>query len=352
MPLRWLEEVQRWKEQEEGHARLIRKTVPDLEQEYVNLLKEWEAVFKATKECAEAWIKELLPAAEFIPPKAAEQVEELVKASLQQTREFASHLGIILKTSKAVHKNPVSRILIHHIKEESEKTLKELEGKTRSIWWETRSDKSGNTVPIGGHTLPPLPYAYDALEPYIDEETMRIHHDILHKNYVEGLNKAEKELQQSRKTGDFELVKHWERELAFNGAGHYLHTLFWDTLSPQGGGAAVGPIGNRIEHDFGSYDAFKKQFSQAAEKVEGGGWTILVWSPRSHRLEILQAEKHQNLSQWDVIPLLPIDVWEHSYYLKHQNKRADYIKDWWHVVNWPYVNERFLKASQLTWVPY
>ncbi|MFC3750378.1 Fe-Mn family superoxide dismutase [Paenibacillus sp. GCM10012306] len=209
-----------------------------------------------------------------------------------------------------------------------------------------------SAVPIGGHRLPPLPYAYNALEPYIDEKTMRIHHDKHHQSYVDGLNTAETKLAQARKSGNFDLVKHWERELAFNGAGHYLHTIFWNVMSPQGGGRPTGPLMDAIEQSFGSYDSFKQQFSQAANKVEGGGWAILVWSPRSHRLEILTAEKHQNLSQWDVIPLLVLDVWEHAYYLKHQNKRDDYIKDWWNVVNWPYVSERFDAASKLAWQPY
>jgi Fe-Mn family superoxide dismutase len=207
-------------------------------------------------------------------------------------------------------------------------------------------------VPIGGHTLPPLPYACDALEPYIDEATMRIHHDRHHRAYVDGLNRAERELQAARASGQFDLVKHWERELAFNGAGHYLHTIFWNVMSPQGGGRPTGPLAEAIHASFGSFEAFRRQFSAAAEQVEGGGWAILVWSPRSGRLEILQAEKHQNLSQWDVVPLLPLDVWEHAYYLKHQNRRADYIRDWWNVVNWPHVAERFAKASQLRWEPF
>ncbi|WP_159888268.1 Fe-Mn family superoxide dismutase [Paenibacillus puerhi] len=210
----------------------------------------------------------------------------------------------------------------------------------------------GKAVPIGEHRLPPLPYAYQALEPYIDAETMRIHHDKHHKSYVDGLNKAEKKLQQARQSGDFDLVKHWERELAFHGAGHYLHTIFWNVMKPGGGGKATGPIAEEIRKSFGSFEAFRKQFSAAADKVEGGGWAILVWSPRSHRLEILQAEKHQNLSQWDVIPLLPLDVWEHAYYLKHQNDRAKYIEDWWHTVNWDHVNERFSAARTLAWPPY
>jgi Fe-Mn family superoxide dismutase len=207
-------------------------------------------------------------------------------------------------------------------------------------------------VPIGGHTLPPLPYAYNALEPHIDEKTMTIHHDKHHQSYVDGLNLAEKKLAEARQKNDYDLVKHWERELAFNGAGHYLHTIFWNVMSPHGGGRPSGALLDAIERSFGSYDAFKAQFTEAANKVEGGGWAILVWSPRSRRLEILTAEKHQNLSQWDVVPLLALDVWEHAYYLKHQNNRADYIKDWWKVVNWPYVAERYGAARKLVWQPF
>ncbi|WP_302104677.1 superoxide dismutase [Polycladomyces zharkentensis] len=219
---------------------------------------------------------------------------------------------------------------------------------------ETASETEIQThpVPPGKHKLPPLPYPYNALEPYIDERTMRLHHDEHHKSYVDGLNKAELMMAQARKTGDFDLIKHWEREAAFNGAGHYLHTLFWETMAPHAGGTPKGPIRKQIERDFGSFHAFKNHFSQAAEKVEGGGWAILVWAPRAQRLEILQAEKHQNLSQWDVIPLLPLDVWEHAYYLKYPNKRKDYIKAWWHVVNWPAVNRRFVRAQTIRWQPY
>lgn len=206
-------------------------------------------------------------------------------------------------------------------------------------------------VPVGGHTLPPLPYAYDALEPYIDEATMRLHHDRHHKSYVDGLNRAERMLAQARAAGDYALVKHWEREAAFHGAGHYLHTIFWPNMSPQGGGDPTGPILEQIRHDFGDVAHFRQHFSAAAENVEGGGWAILVWAPRAHRLEILTAEKHQNLSQWDVVPLLVLDVWEHAYYLQHQNDRKAYIEDWWNVVNWGDVNQRFDRARRLVWAP-
>jgi len=207
-------------------------------------------------------------------------------------------------------------------------------------------------VPAGEHRLPPLPYAYDALEPHIDAETMRLHHDVHHKSYVDGLNKAETELAQARTSGDYTLVKHWERELAFHGAGHYLHTIFWQVMSPRGGGNPPGAVLDEIRRSFGSFGNFQSQFSAAAEKIEGGGWAILVWSPRSHRLEILTAEKHQNLSQWDVIPLLVLDVWEHAYYLKYRTNRAQYVKSWWNVVDWTHVQDRMIEARKVRWTPY
>ncbi|MFO1441759.1 superoxide dismutase [Bacillus sp. Bva_UNVM-123] len=207
-------------------------------------------------------------------------------------------------------------------------------------------------VAAGQHSLPPLPYAYNALEPYISEEIMRLHHDKHHKSYVDGLNKAEKMLKQARQAGDFSLVKHWSRELAFHGSGHYLHTIFWNNMSPKGGGKPSGALLIEIEKYFGSFEAFKKHFSEAAKQVEGVGWAVLVWSPRSRHLEILQTEMHMNLTQWDTIPLLVLDVWEHAYYLQYKNNRSDYVDKWWNIVNWHNVQERFMKASELKWKPY
>lgn len=207
-------------------------------------------------------------------------------------------------------------------------------------------------VPIGKHSLPPLPYSYDALEPYISEEIMRLHHTKHHQSYVDGLNKAEKELAIARKKGDYSLVKHWSRELAFHGSGHYLHTIFWNNMTPKGQGKPTGKLLKEIEKYFGSFEDFQKHFTEAAKAVEGSGWALLVWSPRSRHLEILQSEKHSNLTQWDTIPLLVLDVWEHAYYLQYKNDRGEYVKNWWNIVNWKDVEERFQKASQLTWKPY
>ncbi len=159
-------------------------------------------------------------------------------------------------------------------------------------------------------------------------------------------------MQEARNSNKYELIKHWEREAAFNGAGHYLHTIFWEIMSPKGGGQPKGELAAQIDHDFGSFKKMKAHFSNAAEKVEGGGWALLVWAPRSHRLEILQAEKHQNLSQQDIVPLLVLDVWEHAYYLQYKNERKPYIENWWKIVNWPAVERRFQAAKRLKWQPF
>ncbi len=208
------------------------------------------------------------------------------------------------------------------------------------------------SIAPGQHELPPLGYSYSALEPYINREIMRLHHSKHHQSYVDGLNKAELMLQQARNTNNFDLIKHWEREAAFHGSGHYLHTIFWEIMSPEGGGRPRRQLLQQLQKDFGSYEKFMMHFSQAAKKVEGVGWAILVWSPRSRKLEVLQAERHQLLTQWDTIPLLVLDVWEHAYYLQYKNERDPYVDNWWKIVYWPNVEKRFEAARMLQWQPY
>ena len=189
------------------------------------------------------------------------------------------------------------------------------------------------------HELPALPYAYNALEPLIDEQTVRLHHDKHHAAYVNGLNNAEAKLAEARQKNDFSLVKHWERELAFHGAGHFLHSLYWENMAP-GGGAPSADLTAALSKYFGSFDAFIAQFKAAAIAVEGSGWAILVRNQVTKALEILTAEKHQNLSQWVVTPILACDVWEHSYYLKYQNNRAAYVDAFVKLINWKDVGVR------------
>ncbi|MEK7775014.1 MAG: superoxide dismutase [Candidatus Zixiibacteriota bacterium] len=207
------------------------------------------------------------------------------------------------------------------------------------------------TRPAGpiGFALPSLPYAYNALEPYIDATTMEIHHSKHHAAYVKGLIDAETAIATARSSGDFSLIQHLSRQVAFNYGGHYLHSMFWSIMAPYGnggGGIPSGAIAEKIDVDFGSFDLFKKQFSAAALKVEGSGWGLLHYRPMDGKLVISQAEKQQDIALWGGTPIMGIDVWEHAYYLKYQNKRADYIEAWWNVVNWSAVSEYLTTATR------
>jgi Fe-Mn family superoxide dismutase len=191
----------------------------------------------------------------------------------------------------------------------------------------------------GKYSLPKLPYSYDALEPYIDRQTMELHHDKHHAGYVRGLNKAVEMIEKAAKEEDFSIIKHWEREAAFNGAGHFLHTIFWNNMGPRQGRRSAR-LENLIKNSFGSYDRFVDLFVNSTAAVEGSGWGILAYEPVAKKLIVLQAEKHQNLSPWVTVPILVVDVWEHAYYLKYQNKRKDYIKAFMNVINWDDVSKR------------
>ncbi len=197
----------------------------------------------------------------------------------------------------------------------------------------------------GNYELPPLPYALNALEPHIDAETMRLHHNIHFNGYKNGLNAALNKLAECRQQGDFPQVAYWESSLAFNGAGYVLHVVFFQNMAPAGSTQRSAWLNRQIEASFGSFDGMKGQFSAAAASVQGSGWGILGYQSFGRKLVILQAEKHQNFTQWGIIPILALDVWEHAYYLKYQNRRGEYIDNWWKVVNWDNVAAR-LEAAQ------
>jgi Fe-Mn family superoxide dismutase len=175
------------------------------------------------------------------------------------------------------------------------------------------------------HELPPLPYAYDALEPHYDAATVKLHHDMHHAAYVKGLNDAEARLAAARQSGDFGAIQSLERLIAFHGAGHQLHSVFWTNMAPNGGGRPNGALHAQIEKDFGSFDAFLAQFKAACVAVEGSGWGVLAYNRMFGKLEVLTAMNHQNLAQWSAEPILVCDVWEHAYYLKYNNRRAEWV---------------------------
>jgi len=207
--------------------------------------------------------------------------------------------------------------------------------------------------PAPGFTLPPLPYAYDALEPHIDAKTMEIHHDRHHKAYVDNLNAALKDLPEWKtKSIDavIENLKSFPESVRTavrnNGGGHYNHTQFWTVMKKNGGGQPTGDLLKAIETAFGSFDGFQKAFTDAAMKRFGSGWAWLV--PGGEKgLSITNSPNQDNpVMEGKAGPILGVDVWEHAYYLKYQNKRADYLKAWWNVVNWDQVAANYAAAHK------
>jgi Fe-Mn family superoxide dismutase len=186
-----------------------------------------------------------------------------------------------------------------------------------------------------------LPYSYNALEPVIDAKTVELHYNFHPKPAVTAANKAEDNLSVARDNNDFTLVKHYEKELAFNLSSHILHTHYWDNLSGKGGGIPKGNLLKAIENNFGSYDKLKTHLAAATISVEGAGWGILGYLPASGKLMVLQCENHQKLTAWGVIPILVLDVWEHAYYLKYQNRRSEYVNNLFDIINWNTVEQRF-----------
>ena len=200
------------------------------------------------------------------------------------------------------------------------------------------------------HELPPLPYGFDALEPYIDAQTMEIHHDRHHATYVNNLNAAlEKHPELADRSvedllrGIGEVPEDIRTAVRNNGGGHVNHTMFWEIMGPNAGGEPQGAIGDLISRQFGGFDAFKQQFSQAGTTRFGSGWAWLVSA--GGEFKILSTANQDSPFMDGQYPVLGLDVWEHAYYLKYQNKRPDYIAAWWNVVNWNAVNERLERAK-------
>jgi superoxide dismutase, Fe-Mn family len=198
-------------------------------------------------------------------------------------------------------------------------------------------------------TLAPLPYAHDALEPHIDTLTMQIHHGKHHQAYVDNLNKAIAGTPHENKTIE-ELVKEAgsiSPAVRNNGGGHWNHTFFWESLAPQAGGQPQGKLAEAINAAFGSFDAFKEKFANAGMTRFGSGWAWLI--VKEGKLEICSTPNQDNplmeVAEVKGSPILGVDVWEHAYYLKYQNRRADYLGAFWNVINWNKIAERFEKAS-------
>ena len=191
-----------------------------------------------------------------------------------------------------------------------------------------------------------LPYSLDALEPYYSRETLNLHYNVLYKGYVNKTNDVLTKLEVARSTNDYSNIKCLEKELSFQGSGAILHQLFFENMiSPKNITSIDYQLIQKITNDFGSVENFKKQFAEAAAVVEASGWCILAWVPKFNKLEVLQCEKHQNLTLWGCKPILVLDMWEHSYYLQYKTSRQEYISAFWNIINWNVVNERFLSIK-------
>lgn len=190
-----------------------------------------------------------------------------------------------------------------------------------------------------------LPYPIDALEPYYNKETLLIHYDKLYTGYVDKTNQTEEKLRLARASNDFSNIKCLEKELSFQGSGAILHQLFFENMGPSIPTSPSIELMEQINKDFESFETFKKQMTEAAKVVEASGWCLLVWVQLFNKLEVLQCEKHQNLTLWGCKPLLVLDMWEHSYFLQYKSNREEYINAFWNIVNWNEVNKRFKKIK-------
>jgi Fe-Mn family superoxide dismutase len=192
------------------------------------------------------------------------------------------------------------------------------------------------------YSLPELPYAYNALEPFISEAQLRLHHDKHHAAYVNGANAILERLEKARQTGTDLDMKATLKELSFQAGGHVLHSLFWQNLAPAAkiGKEPGGALADVLNKEFGSFERFKKEFSAAAASTEGSGWAALAWCGMTGRLLIMQIEKH-NVNVYPMFRILMVlDVWEHAYYLDYKNERPKFVEAFWNIVNWDEVNKR------------
>jgi Fe-Mn family superoxide dismutase len=194
------------------------------------------------------------------------------------------------------------------------------------------------------YALPDLPYDYSALEPSISGQIMELHHDKHHAAYVAGANSTLDRLVNAREGDSYSDIVGLEKTLAFNISGHVLHSIFWKNLSPDGGGKPDGALRAAVEENFGSFDGFKAQLTQATSSVQGSGWGALAWEPLGGRLIIEQIYDHQSSVSNGALPLLVFDAWEHAYYLQYKNVRADFVTALWDVVNWDDVAKRLEAA--------
>jgi superoxide dismutase, Fe-Mn family len=202
------------------------------------------------------------------------------------------------------------------------------------------------TDATGNYTHVPLPYSFNHLEPYMDEETLSLHYKFHHGGAVKAANKDLAEIRKALESNNLETVDFWTKKLSYHFSSHILHSIFWTNLTNKKTDPK-GKLLRMIERDFGSYDKLKAYIAATAKNVDGSGWGILGYQPYSQKLTILQCENHEKLTQWGVVPILVIDVWEHAYYLKYKNKRGDFVDALFNIINWDDVAQRLDTALKI-----
>ena len=203
------------------------------------------------------------------------------------------------------------------------------------------------TVTKTKYTLPDLAYDYGALEPHLSGRILELHHGKHHKTYVEGANTVLEKLEQARASGDFGSINQLEKNLAFHLSGHILHSIFWKNLAPAAGGKPEGELASAIDDQFGSFDAFKAQLTEAANNVQGSGWGAMSWEPVGQRLIVEQVYDHQGNVGQGGPPLLVLDMWEHAYYLQYENRKTEWVDAFWELIDWDDVATRFGSAQTI-----
>lgn len=198
----------------------------------------------------------------------------------------------------------------------------------------------------GNYIQQALPYSENSLEPHMDAETMHLHYTFHHGGAVKAANKDMGMIKKALDENNLETVDYWTKKLSYHFSSHVLHSIFWTNLTNKNT-APSGELLKRIEKDFGSYDKLKGYIAATSKNVDGNGWGILGYQPYSDKLTVLQCENHEKLTQWGVVPLLVVDVWEHAYYLKYKNKRADFVDTMLQVINWDNVADRLNTALRL-----
>jgi superoxide dismutase, Fe-Mn family len=198
------------------------------------------------------------------------------------------------------------------------------------------------------YTLPDLDYDYGALEPHVSADIMTLHHGKHHKAYVDNANATLDKLAAAREKADFATVAALERALAFNVSGHVMHSIFWKNMKPKGGDRPAGELAQAIDRDFGSFEAFQKQLSEAAATIMGSGWAALSWEPLSQKLQVNQIYDHQSNFNIGSMPVMVIDGWEHAWYLQYKNVKAEFFKALWNIWNWDDIAARYAAAKSIS----